>query len=331
VNPRFATLATVLALLAACTPADQPPTVHIADSSAMVPTNPIFHWTEAVRADLERAGFRTQMFGSSTLGSDIEREEQTMLGLLQINISSGEDVMRYSDLLRTLRLPFLFDHAGQLRCLLKETDLLARANAETEPHGLTVLGIVFAGGMSGLFTTDVAVKTPADLAGLRIRALDRTQVLSLAAIGASPVKIPWEEIQAALQTGIASGYLNPPGIALQFSHDRDLRHFLALDVYPGFRFVTASTKWLRGLSPSERAALEDSVARASSANYIHVQAKQAEDLARLATKGVEVVRPDPGIRADFAARAAGAWDALADPDSVAQVRALVSRHCGEAA
>lgn len=324
---RFGPLLAGLALLSACMPSNQPPAVHIADSTAMVPTNPIFHWTEAVRADLERAGFRTRVFGSSTLGSDIEREEQTMLGLLQINISSGEDVMRYSDLLRTLRLPFLFDNPGQLRCLLDGTDLLARANAETEPHGLTVLGVVFVGGMSGLFTTDVAVTSPTDLAGLRIRALDRTQVLSLAAMGASPVKIPWEEIQAALQTGIASGYLNPPGIALQFSHDRDLRHFLALDVYPGFRFVTASTKWLKGLSPAERASIEESIARASSANFARVQAKQAEDLARLKAKGVRVVQPDAGVRADFAAQAAGAYDELADPAAVAQVRALVVRHC----
>jgi len=315
-----------LALVAGCQP-QRPDQLHIADSTPMVPSNPAYHWVQSVTSDATRAGFRPKVFGSSVLGSDIEREEQTILGLLQINVSSGEDVMRHSDLLRVLRLPFVFDSAAELRCLVDRTDLLARANAQTEPHGLTVIGIVFVGGMSGLFTSEQAVRAPADLAGLRVRALDRTQVETLEALGAAPVKVPWEEIQAALQTGIASGYVNPPSVALQFRHQRDLNHFLALEMFPGFRFVTASTRWLNGIAPHRHAAIMASLARNSAANFALVQARQQQDMKQLEKSGIAVTRLSVSDRDAFAQRAQAVYGALADASAIAQVKAMLAREC----
>jgi TRAP-type C4-dicarboxylate transport system substrate-binding protein len=186
---------------------------------------------------------------------------------------------------------------------------------------------VFVGGMSGLFTVDKPVTAPGDLAGLRIRALDRTQVETLSALGAAPVKVPWEEIQAALQTGIAAGYLNPAGVALQFRHQRELRHFLALDMFPGFRFVTASTQWLDRQPPERLAALRASIARNADANFALVQARQSADLKQLAAQGITVRRLTGPARSAFARRAQSAYQELADARAVAQVRAMLAQHC----
>lgn len=53
-----------------------------------------------------------------------------------------------------------------------------------------------------LFTHDKAVRTPADIAGMKIRVPSRNAGLQVEAWGASPVSMPVSEIYNALQTGV---------------------------------------------------------------------------------------------------------------------------------
>ncbi len=56
-----------------------------------------------------------------------------------------------------------------------------------------------------LYTRDKAVRTPADVAGLKIRVPSRNAGLMVEAWGGSPVSMPVSEIYNALQTGVIDG------------------------------------------------------------------------------------------------------------------------------
>lgn len=60
------------------------------------------------------------------------------------------------------------------------------------------------------WTADVALRSPADFAGLRFRTMPSPMIVAAyAAYGANPTPIPWLEVYSALQLGMAEGQENP--------------------------------------------------------------------------------------------------------------------------
>jgi TRAP-type transport system periplasmic protein len=319
-----ATASTPAAPAAVAVPGRWPAPVRIATSTPALDSNPGWTWVRAASSVLESGGLRTRIYPGSTVGTEIERIEQVALGLLELNESAGSDVLHLSPALRTLRLPFLVDGVEQVDCLLRGTPFLERVAAETRPHGVVVLDVLVSGGMSGLFLREPQPLTPGALDGRRIRVLDRIQILTVRSWGAAPINVPWEEVQTALQTGIVDGYLNPPGIALQFRHERQLRQFVDLRVAGGFRFITASTRWLDGLDPPRRALLERALDAGRTANRAHASRTAAIDLAGLRAAGVQVVEPTAAERRSFLQRSRAAYDSIVDPQTRERILPLLA-------
>ncbi|NVK35119.1 MAG: TRAP transporter substrate-binding protein [Rhodobacteraceae bacterium] len=69
--------------------------------------------------------------------------------------------------------------------------------------------IIHSHGGNAIHLTDVAVRTPADLEGLRIRTPSRTGGWVLQALGAEPVGMPLPELPQALSKGVVDGALVP--------------------------------------------------------------------------------------------------------------------------
>jgi len=272
--------------------------VRLATTTPLTESNPVTPWVHVLERELE-PHWPLRVYPAGVLGSELERSEAVALGLLHINVSSGRDVLHYSEALRAVRLPFLIANPAQLACLMRRTDFLAQVNRATSPRGVRVLDIVFSGAMTGVFSQTGPADSLKALQALRLRGMDRIQLLSLKAWGASPVQVAWGEVHSALQTGIVEGYLNPPGIALRFGHTRELKHFLDLRVFAGVRFVTVSERWYRGLEPRERERLGAAVARAGAENLVFVQRQAARELASLQAEGVKVTRPSAELLAEL--------------------------------
>jgi|GEM_PF-5089398 len=304
---------------------DQP--VRVGMSTAPNERNPVHHWAIAFQDRFAEGDRKVTLYPSSLIGREIERAEQVILGLLQVNVSMGQDVMNYSPLLKTLRLPFLFQSTAQLDCLLQETDFLDIVNAKTTGHGIRVLDVALSGGMSQLLTSRNPGSSLDGISKLRIRAMDRTQMLTIGSWGALQVKVPWEEVQSALQTGIVDGYLNPPAVALQFNHTRQLPYMMMLNSFAGFRFVTVSEKWFQSLDTQTQEQLSKAILLARAKNRKRNFTQQKRDLELISEKGVDIIYPNTEDLTEISKMSQNIYTELVDQQDIDLVSGLLNKTC----
>ncbi len=87
-------------------------------------------------------------------------------------------------------------------------DMLQSGDIADDYAGVEVMFLhVHAG--QGLHTTEKAVRTPADAAGLKLRVPTRTGAWIIEALGAAPVAMPVPELPSSLQKGVVDGAFIP--------------------------------------------------------------------------------------------------------------------------
>jgi len=157
----------------------------------------IYVWARTFADELERAGMVTTIYPSSTLGNEIVRTEQILLGLLEVNVTGTQEVEVYSELVVALDLPFLFKSDEEANALMHHTGYLSEMNSETRPVGMRVVNLVGMGGSSGLFTARAPIETVADVKKFRIRAMSNEQLDWVDAWGGAGTQVAWEEVPQA--------------------------------------------------------------------------------------------------------------------------------------
>ena len=298
-------------------------------STALVESNPVAVWAFVLQEELERHGIRTRIFPGSTLGSELERDEQVILGLLPVNISGGQDVTQYSPLLRSFRMPFLFRETGEVDCLMHRTGFLELVNAATRPRGIVVVDVVTVGrhGQTCSRPADPSTRSSrcgrkriscnGPLPGTYDRKLGR--LVRAGHVGGGNHCVAghrwWD------------GYLNPPGVPLAFRHTRHLRHMLALDLFTGIRFVTLSAKWRDRLDDAVRSALDTALVKARHANRAFAATRRREDLEGLRSMGVTVSEPDAEFLAKLVASVSWMYEDLLGSDTMNTVMDLLDNEC----
>lgn len=158
-----------------------------------------------------------------------------------------------------------------------------------------------------LYTRDRPVRTPADVAGMKIRVPSRNAGLVVEAWGGSPVSMPVSEIYNALQTGVIDGALID-GTATHAFRLGEVANFLTvgMDTTLSPFFIIMSRDAFDSLPPDHQAALLE-VGRETS--FLGNQVQLAE-----AARGIEAFGAMPGkelIR--LTAEEAAAFNALSAP------------------
>ncbi|MEM1145906.1 MAG: TRAP transporter substrate-binding protein [Pseudomonadota bacterium] len=282
-------------------------------SSADPESSGVFIWVQAFVAELERAGIEAIVYPSSTLGSEIVRSQQVLLGLLEVNVTGTQEIEIYSDLIAAFELPFLFSGNHEPDALFHHTDYRDALNRDTVPHGIRVADLAMIGGMTGIFTARAPVETLEDVSSFRLRAMVSDQIDWVESWGGSATKVAWEEVPQALQTGIADGYINPPIVAYLFGHGGQLDYFTDLAIVPSVRVIVFSETWYQSLSPTERDAVDEAVVRARAANRNWVQQTVKSELALLESIGIDVIQLSPPERDKFRAPLLSSYQTKVDP------------------
>jgi len=151
---------------------------------------------------------------------------------------------------------------------------------------------------TGIFNTKQAVETIDDMAALRMRALDETQIKLYEAWGSSGTMVSWSEVPNALQTGVADGYLNPPFVPLMFGHTDFITHFTDASILPSMRIVIISEDWYQDLTDEERGIVDEAVAAATAANREWLKTRTGV-LEELEAAGVQITRLTSEAREAF--------------------------------
>lgn len=256
-------------------------------------------WASTFAEHLTANGIETTEFARGALGDEAERLDQVSSGLLEVSMSDTRSAGTLSPFIYGITLPFLFATHAEFDAADAKAGLLEKINEGTTPQGVRVLAMVGNGSPAGIFNTKHPVNTIDDMADLRMRALDESQINLYAAWGSNGTIVSWPEVPNALQTGVADGYLNAPVVPLMFGHTDFLKHFTDVRISAPFRIAIASEDWYQGLSDADRAVVDEAVTKATAANRSWVEG-QASVLDKLEAAGVAIVHLSDEERGRFA-------------------------------
>lgn len=296
-------LATVMALASAAHAQ-----VKIAlDSPQDLENSGSYVWANTFSTYLNEHGIKAEEFQRGALGGDDELFDQVSQGILEVSMSPLNIVGSIDKLIYGMRLPYFFKDMEEVDRALNDGGMLAKINEATAKEGVRVVAVNTVGQASGIFNTKKSVNSVADMAGLRMRALDESQIDLYKAWGASGTIVSWAEVPNALQTGVADGYLNPPFVPLLFGHTDFIKFFTDARISPSLRITIVSEDWYQGLSEEERATVNEAIAAATKANRDWLKGRSAI-LDKLREAGVEVVALDDAARDEFRAASGPAYE-----------------------
>lgn len=153
-------------------------------------------------------GLEIEIFPSSQLGGDADRIASVASGDIDIDIQGASALGAVYEPISVLDSAYAFDDADHLAAFMaSEASDTVTADFEAA-SGVHTLGAWSAGGRQ--FTANVPIRTPEDLAGLRMRFPGSPQFLMNAkALGADATEVAYEELYLALQQGTVDGQENP--------------------------------------------------------------------------------------------------------------------------
>lgn len=268
------------------------------DSPADIENSGSYVWAHTFADYLNANGMEAVEYERGALGEEAERLDQVSQGLLEISMSDVKSAGKLANITYGVYLPYLFQNAAELDDALAAGGLMEKINALTTEQGVRVLAFTALGLPAGIFNTKQPVESIEDMAALRMRALDETQIKLYEAWGSTGTMVSWSEVPNALQTGVADGYLNPPFVPLMFGHTDFIKHFTDAAILPSMRIAIASEDWYQGLSDEERAVVDEAAAKATAANRDWLQSR-TNILEQLEAAGVAVTRLSPEARQAF--------------------------------
>lgn len=288
------------------------------DSPADKAASGTYLWANTFSTYLNDHGIAAEEFQRGSLGGDDELFDQVSQGLLEVAMSPLNSVSALDKLVYGLRLPYFFADQAEVDRALNEGGMLARINEATTKAGVRVVSVNYVGTDTGIFNTKKPVKSVADMVGLRMRALDESQIELYKAWGAGGTIVSWAEVPNALQTGVADGYMNPAFVPLLFGHTDFLKYYTDAAVSPSLRITIVSEDWYQDLSDADRGVVDDAVVAATAANRAWLGTQDAV-LDKLEAAGVAIERLDQAARDEFRAASGPAYESgLLTPEQIAE-------------
>jgi len=181
-------------------------------ATGQAPAHPVNVQAKAAAARiLEATGGRLQIdvFPAAQLGTDQQLLSQVRLGGVQfINLASAV-LATYVPDAGIVNVGFAFNDYDQVWKAM-DGDLGAFISAQISAKGLLTVGKAWNNGFRQITSSEKPIKTPADLAGFKIRVPSAPLLTSLfKGLGAYPTPIDFSEVYTALQTHLVQGEENP--------------------------------------------------------------------------------------------------------------------------
>lgn len=284
-----------------------------------------WQWASAFKAKLKEKGVDSDILTGGALGNDQSVVDQLSQGLLEIGVTNFAVVRQAEPLILGFLAPYMFDDLAHMFRVIDGTDLTARIDKGLGAQHIKLGAILGVGGPVGIFNNRRPVEKPADLAGLRMRAIDKTQLGLFQIWGAQGVVVDIAEVATSLQTGVVDGYANPAAVALAYQHTDLLKYYTDAGAGQAIRTALMSRDWHAGLDAQTRAAVDEAAAFATAGNRAWTLRVAADELKSLAAKGVKVGTLTAEGRQQFVELSKKAWAVLMPADTVAVFAAAADK------
>jgi len=159
--------------------------------------------------------------------------------------------------------------------------------------GIELLHAVYLGTRQRGLREPRPVKTPADLAGVKLRMPGSKEWLFLGqALGASATPLAFTEVYLGLQTGTIDGQDNPlPTLKSAKFYEVTKQIVLTGHLVDVLRLAMAGKTW-KALSPADRASVKAAAAKAAKFNDENRQREEKELIEFFRAQGIAVTTPD---------------------------------------
>lgn len=242
-----------------------------------------------------------EVFPAAQLGSNVENIENIVGGNLAMSIVGFGELSRYHEPLSVLDANYVFDDFDHMLEVARGEIGQELFTGLNEAAPVRVLDL-WLGGLR-VTSADTAVRTPEDLAGLKLRAIESPIGLAnVRSLGAEPTPVAFPELYLGLSQGIVDGQENPVSI-IDSAKLYEVQDFVSLTNHAVFAgaVVIAEPVW-QSLSTAQQEALTEEVIAAGDRDRDCVDEGYEEILQRWDDEDLVEVVEDVDIDA-FRARA----------------------------
>ncbi|MGD9944652.1 MAG: TRAP transporter substrate-binding protein [Burkholderiaceae bacterium] len=268
-------------------------------------------YAEAVNR-LSKGEINVRVFYQS-LGVEQQLAQAVMSGSVDIGTMSSGNTARFSSAFLVYDLPFMFKrYENLLRAI--ETPIGKQLERQAEKDlGVKYLYHISYGVGRDIQTTKKPLRTPKDVAGLKIRVLSSPiDLATFKAWGANPTPVDWTQTFAALQQGVVDGEQISLSTIVGAKHYEVVKHNIRLDYQASFQTLFINANRFASLSPAHQKILLDAAQETKAWQH-----KDAAERLKLmgqelsAKHGMQLYVPTPEEYAQWASIREQVWKQVA--------------------
>lgn len=257
----------------------------------------------------ERSGGRITVheYPSSQLGSEPEMWEGMQINTCDMAVMTNAYVSSYARANGALDLPFIFSDLEQARSIVDgEFGLALMDNLSNT--GVTCLAYS-EGGFRQLCTRKDAIRTPEDLAGLKIRCMEtKTYLSAYSALGVNATPMAWGELLTALQQGTVDGCDAPLSVLYTNGFPDICNYIDNVNLFYSPLPICISTKLYNSMSEEDQKLLKEAAVEAAIITRQRNDESAAMMESDLESQGMTIVHEDEVDNAAFREVASACYD-----------------------
>lgn len=238
-----------------------------------------------------KGAVKVEVFPNASLGDERTLIEGMQIGTIAMGVITNGPVANFLPEIAAFEMPFLF---GSPEEAYKVLDGAVGKKVLDKLDAINLKGLAYAErGFRNLTNSKKIVKTPADMAGLKIRVMENPVYIdTFKTLGTNAVPMAWTEALTALQQGTIDGQENPINVIYSFKLN-ETQKYLTLTKHSYAPALFLMSKKVFGSFNKET---QDILVKAAHEAAVHERKWNAEQMAdqlkTLKEKGMQIVEPD---------------------------------------
>lgn len=232
---------------------------------------------------------QVEIFPGGQLGNEQDLVEGVQLGSFEAIAMSEGTLVNFFRPLEVLGIPYLFPSIPIAQAVVDGPFGQQLKEAFREKTGLRILTMSDIGGFRNFFNNVRPVRTPNDLAGLKIRVMEHpAHIAMVRALGAVPTPVPYAEAYLALQTGVVDGFELPFAAAIS-SKLYEVGRYMTVDKHlMNNEMLILNDRWYQRLNKEHQACVNTAARVAQEAGRGVAAVTRAIGIQQLTDRGVQI-------------------------------------------
>jgi TRAP-type C4-dicarboxylate transport system substrate-binding protein len=245
--------------------------------------------------------FEFQPFWGNTLFKQGTELVALQRGNLEMANLAPQDISKQVPAWSLLTSAYLFRDVAHLKKTFKSDVGQQFIKIARDQLGIEVITPVYFGSRHVNLKPDRQIKTPADLAGIKLRMPpgEFWQFLG-ESIGVNPTPVAFAEVYTALQTGAIDGQDNPLVLSKLMKFDEVTTQFVLTGHVVGYDVLTVSSKAWNELKPDQQARFRAAAEKAVDDYTAKFEGQEKDVITALKAEGKKVYTPDLNAFRTFA-------------------------------